>query len=178
MNALKKLAATTALFLGLMVSGVSFGQEAAPPAAPAAPAAPEGLGLSSGNSHLQLTGATFNDLYWVWLPSISNLSAYGTSSPFQYLSINVPAATFDTVTLTGPSGLIGTLLPGSSSFELSGSSFASGYYVLNVIGHATGGQAAYAVQMDVTPVPEPETYALMLAGLGLLGLVARRRKNG
>lgn len=28
----------------------------------------------------------------------------------------------------------------------------------------------------VTPVPEPETYALMLVGLGLLGAVSRRRK--
>lgn len=29
----------------------------------------------------------------------------------------------------------------------------------------------------VNPIPEPETYAMMLAGLGLMGLVARRRKQ-
>lgn len=29
----------------------------------------------------------------------------------------------------------------------------------------------------ITPVPEPETYAMMLAGLGLLGFVAGRRKQ-
>lgn len=29
----------------------------------------------------------------------------------------------------------------------------------------------------VTPVPEPETYTLMLAGLGLLALTARRRRQ-
>ncbi|MFG6468619.1 PEP-CTERM sorting domain-containing protein [Roseateles sp. BYS87W] len=32
-----------------------------------------------------------------------------------------------------------------------------------------------AVTPNVTPVPEPETYALLLAGLGVVGLKARRR---
>jgi len=30
--------------------------------------------------------------------------------------------------------------------------------------------------VSVAAVPEPETYALMLAGLGLLGFMARRKK--
>ena len=29
---------------------------------------------------------------------------------------------------------------------------------------------------SITPVPEPETYALMLAGLGVMGFIARRRR--
>ena len=30
---------------------------------------------------------------------------------------------------------------------------------------------------SVTPIPEPETYALMLAGLGAIGFISRRRKK-
>ena len=32
--------------------------------------------------------------------------------------------------------------------------------------------------VTVTAVPEPETYAMFMAGLGLMGFIARRRKNG
>jgi len=45
-------------------------------------------------------------------------------------------------------------------------------YWVNVKG--TGSSAAYSVTL--APVPEPETYAMLLAGLGLMGTIARRRK--
>jgi hypothetical protein len=45
---------------------------------------------------------------------------------------------------------------------------------------ATGGDGWYSVGQfsadGVAAVPEPETYAMMLAGLSLLGAIARRRK--
>jgi len=37
--------------------------------------------------------------------------------------------------------------------------------------------AVFFSGLTVTPVPEPETYAMLLAGLGLLGWQARRRKR-
>ena len=37
----------------------------------------------------------------------------------------------------------------------------------------SGGELVFAVNA----VPEPETYAMLLAGVGLLGFVARRRKQ-
>ncbi len=44
--------------------------------------------------------------------------------------------------------------------------------------HANGIQVNFDnVRLNVSPVPEPETYALMLAGLGLVGLAALRRKR-
>ncbi len=48
-----------------------------------------------------------------------------------------------------------------------------GQYML-AIGNET---SATTTLYSLAPVPEPETYAMLLAGLGLLGFVARRRKQ-
>ena len=35
-----------------------------------------------------------------------------------------------------------------------------------------------SANFSITPIPEPETFALMMAGLGVMGFVARRRRKG
>ncbi|MBJ7311435.1 FxDxF family PEP-CTERM protein [Rugamonas sp. CCM 8940] len=53
----------------------------------------------------------------------------------------------------------------------------AGSYTLQVNGYvvaADGG--SYSGNIGVSPVPEADTYAMLLAGLGLVGVVARRRK--
>jgi hypothetical protein len=40
-----------------------------------------------------------------------------------------------------------------------------------------GGTTNHNAIFSVTALPEPETYAMMMAGLGVMGVVASRRKN-
>jgi hypothetical protein len=46
----------------------------------------------------------------------------------------------------------------------------------NPLNAAWSNQIVYNAIGTVGPIPEPETYAMMLAGLGMLGFMARRRK--
>lgn len=55
-------------------------------------------------------------------------------------------------------------------------SLSSGTYSVHVTGTSKRANTIYSFTVDVAPVPEPETYALLLAGLGVVGAVARRRK--
>ena len=60
------------------------------------------------------------------------------------------------------SGFIGVLSPGAYSLRISGNAGAAASYGGNVV---------------LSPVPEPEACALMLAGLGVVGFMAARRRN-
>ena len=91
-----------------------------------------------------------------------------------------------TVTTTG--GVEKTFNTAQLGFSISNGNQTFSQYVQFL---ATGGSKIVALTFDntpardafesanfsITPVPEPETYALLLAGLGVVGFVARRRRG-
>jgi len=65
---------------------------------------------------------------------------------------------------------------GSSNGVLEVDSVAAGSYFWAVSGDAVGTKGGvYQYAANTAPVPEPETYAMMLAGLGMIGFIGRRR---
>lgn len=64
------------------------------------------------------------------------------------------------------------------SWSLNYDNLSAGSYYVMVNGSVLSNSAGkYYANIALAPVPEPETYAMMLAGLGLLGFTARRRKQ-
>ena len=53
----------------------------------------------------------------------------------------------------------------------------AGNYYLKVTGQTGANSGGYLGAMSVTAVPEPESFAMMLAGLGLMGSIALRRNR-
>ena len=109
----------------------------------------------------------------------------------------------DTITFTGaPAGMYEAILSYSSvnvkitSASLNGQApvflsagnkaslgtfdiVGSAPFTLQLFGTVNGNPAgaAYNGQITISAVPEPETYGMLLGGLGLLGLAARRKKS-
>ncbi len=116
----------------------------------------------------------FQDVYSFVLGNPGSLSGNAVAinfGPYNILGL--------TVTLQDSSfAVIGSDSSPATGFTFSG--LAAGSYALNVLGFATGetgGFYAGGFIAETAPIPEPETYALMLAGLGVVGFMAARRKQ-
>lgn len=117
---------------------------------------------SFGDTPIVYFKMTFNDV----LLSDVSLQGSGGNKPFVYASFS-----YDKVTLDywdqKPDGSRGSKSTASYDLKTGKGSVPS---VAGLFAQGLSGPV-------VTSVPEPETYAMMLAGLGLLGFVARRRKQ-
>ena len=80
----------------------------------------------------------------------------------------------DTLVSTGASLQSGSM----DVWTLSSDNLTAGDYYILVSGNLVSDtSASFGGAVMMAPVPEPETYGMMLAGLGVLGVLARRRKQ-
>jgi hypothetical protein len=120
--------------------------------------------------------ASFGDFAVFTVPSASTTSGIATpitqtisASVFNYFSefsASLYSGVIDQYGTAAGATLLNTLSSGSYFIVVNG--------VANEFGNL---QPKYNLTLNAVPVPEVETYALMLAGLGVLGFLAKRRER-
>lgn len=128
----------------------------------------------------------FDDNFFFTLTDASDLTTvavFTTSNSTGHLDLF--QATGDTTGGVPGAAAVGSAIGGfnfdgtTGSTENAFTALAAGSYVYHVTGTAVSDGDLYSVttNVNISAVPEPETYALMLAGLGMLGFAARRRNH-
>lgn len=124
-------------------------------------------------------GNTFTDKYTFSLAGLSNLSA----DLFSYSGSaknGLDITSLDLYTSAGTLVTHGSQLSTglTDQWTLSSDGLSAQSYYLQVSGSVLSNAAGnYTASAALAPVPEPETYGMLLGGLALLGVMARRRKS-
>ncbi|MDR1854597.1 MAG: FxDxF family PEP-CTERM protein [Azoarcus sp.] len=104
---------------------------------------------------------------------IFEISGLDELSASLYAGTYVEGAALDSPLFSGD-GVIGNT--GALELTYQGDLSAGSYFFV-VSGVATESLNLIGYTISAVAVPEPETYAMLLAGLGIVGMVARRRRK-
>jgi len=140
---------------------------------------PGGFGFGTTNvidslGSLASVTATSSDGYWL---SLRNVTGANAGDIHTYVDPTTCCSPVDPMTIhlaAQPDG----------SYGFSDSSINIAYTLGHYHGASThtlmhnGDSSVVGYELVMGAVPEPETYAMFMAGLGLMGFIARRRRNG
>lgn len=132
-----------------------------------------------------ISGASFDDVFSFSLTGMADLKIGGTSPSFsidlgEFGSIAVPGASFTGAKLTAKNGgyVSATSMDfnlGTGSFSFAATGLQAGDYLFELKGATGGSYGIGAYGLAAVAVPEPGEWAMMLAGLGMVGAMVRRR---
>ena len=134
------------------------------------------LDLSSGSagfSSTPLAGA-FSDVFTFTLTGSNSFG--GSIASVVNGSQDVD---FTSIVINGPSGSFGFSQLGADPFEfwgLAATTLAAGNYTLTLTGMNSAAIGSYGGNVAVTAIPEPQSLAMMLGGIGCLAFLMRRRQ--
>ena len=150
----------------------------------ARPAAPSSLASVTVDGHGAATIGAFEQTFDIqtasnYSPLAGLVLVSGQSGLFNSLNFSIFNQNITSSVSVG--NVAGTF----SDFTIPGDLAASTHYILTVTGISKVANAVYSVKADggfsvitpgaTLPVPEPESYAMLLAGLALIGGIAGRR---
>ena len=126
----------------------------------------------SETTTLTVPKGSFSDRFDFSLGALTALDA--SAGVLNFGKFKITDTSFNYTLFNSSNALLGT---GTNTDVLSLINLAVGNYYLIVSGTATGLSGGKYNGAITTAVPEPETFAMLLAGLGLMGGIARRRSK-
>jgi hypothetical protein len=185
------------LVLSALVAGAAFASQGAAAQAidRSVPLVTVGDGVGGFNAHFGDTfaastaGTTFSDIFTFNIGTPFDVASSVTSSYLNtpltkdLLITGFSLYRYDPATMA----VLGTAIAGinetgfgshpTDSWSLSTYNLTNGSYALKVDGRVLGaGGGAFGGDLVVSAVPEPQSWAMLLAGLGMVGMAARRKR--
>jgi len=130
-----------------------------------------GFDTTSLTSNKYAIGIDFAD-DWKFTVTTASSASFGAQQTFAISTAEISGFSAE---LNGhPFNLTVDTTKGQQNLSWTGN-LAAGDYTVHVSGHTLARNTQYTATVSALPVPEPETYGMLLGGLGVLGLVARRK---